>query len=1332
MKATLGVLLTLKILYAFSQEIIYFENFDSGNAGWANDVGGTITDNWVLGDVTFQTGADGDYWGMPNISGQYENNVVAVVTSPTIDLSGYKDLNLSVSIRYDTENQWDGFNIEYSSNGGINWTILGAVGEGTNWYNDDDVDAIGDGIDGWSSDNSLWQTATISLPAGLLNSTQSRFRVRFQSDNSVTDIGVAFDNFQITGSVPSVDIMNEPTAVNTLDAFSVTFEWEVDVTGFESSDIVLSNASISNFSATDGNTYTADVTPNGQGDITIDIGANEVESGNNAAQTVTISYDITSPSVSFSGVPSVVGGETTSILIEFSEDVQYFATGDISLTNATKVTFDSINGSTYSQSFTPNGSGNVSISIASSVATDLAGNSNTASEVLSIPYSSSMAPGDVSTNLSLWLRASDGITLNGTNISAWADISGNSNDASQATPTLQPELLTDELNGNPMINFSENQLDGTAGFYTHEYFVVTQPSEIYSNNNVVGRILGFEENSFSTLSLGPTTNFTDNEVITHAVGQFSTDYRAVQVNTTSSFGNPIIINCRNNDIVSPTFQQIYRNGVDVVTNHVNIGAFENLSNQFYRIGSNSYTTEVPYNGGIAEVISYSTTLSDSDRRDVETYLAIRYGITLDISSENYTAGGTNIYSHTSYNADIAGIGRDLTNQGLNQTTSKSVNAGSIIEMYSASDLTDGEYLIWGNNDSSVSFVDDNIPSGVTQRMERVWRVDETGDVGTVTVKVDMTSITLDPDNSSLNLIIAPTSATIPTDLSSATVTSTGVISSENGRNYVTFSGVNFSDGDYFTIGGDIQSVIPGGSSGGSNLSVWLKADVGITSSGSLVGSWTDQSGQANDVTQGNDTNKPMYVSSGINGKPALYFSGDDNLETVNGFYTNEYFIVLKPDLQISTSNTIGYALGFESGDVGGLYFGNVGVVANDVIGQTIDNQSGTGSYDVAITSSTFTDSAFVINVRNNSAGTGQEFWVNGVNQSASSSGTFTNLSDQPLRVGNNFDGDNAFEGYVAEVISYSDTLESGWRRDVESYLGLKYGIPLDLSSPLRIDGRDLYAFSSYTYDVVGIGTDLDYGLDITSAISTSSDGIVRIESASDLDNGEYLVWGNDNGRKDTIQTTEMPSNVDERLQAEWRVSVVGSPGTVSVKFYTGGIIDFNERPQTAGLYELLIDSDGDFGTVSSSVSASSVSNDTLTFENVSLDSGDYFTLALASQPVVTGLALWLKADAEVEEGTNNNSENGDLARTWKDQSGNGNDFSQSTSAQRPTFYTDSLNGNPVVRFNDGYTYMGLASTNLDPRTMFIVYRDTSTASLTSPFNNEDGIGKGTFGRFTDI
>ncbi|MBM4253141.1 MAG: LamG domain-containing protein [Deltaproteobacteria bacterium] len=82
---------------------------------------------------------------------------------------------------------------------------------------------------------------------------------------------------------------------------------------------------------------------------------------------------------------------------------------------------------------------------------------------------------------------------------------------------------------------------------------------------------------------------------------------------------------------------------------------------------------------------------------------------------------------------------------------------------------------------------------------------------------------------------------------------------------------------------------------------------------------------------------------------------------------------------------------------------------------------------------------------------------------------------------------------------------------------------------------------------------------------------------------------------------------------------------------------------------------------------------------------------------ISSLRLWLKAE------TLTGTADGTAIWTWKDQSGNGFDLSQSTAANRPTFKMGQINGRPAVRFNGSTNYMQVAFTgSITSKTMFVV------------------------------
>ena len=181
---------------------------------------------------------------------------------------------------------------------------------------------------------------------------------------------------------PTVDIQNEPTIVNGVTPYNVTIEFNEDVTGFEVGDIMVGNGSAGNFVAVDGNTYTTDITPDGNGDITLDIAANVAQDGASNGNTVATQaltlYDAVGPTVDIQGEPLIVNDNTPyTVTVEFSEDIIGFDLTDITVANGVASNFQATDGNTYTADITPDGNGNITIDISGGVAQDGATNDNT-------------------------------------------------------------------------------------------------------------------------------------------------------------------------------------------------------------------------------------------------------------------------------------------------------------------------------------------------------------------------------------------------------------------------------------------------------------------------------------------------------------------------------------------------------------------------------------------------------------------------------------------------------------------------------------------------------------------------------------------------------------------------------------------------------------------------------------------------------------------------------------------------------------------------------------------------------------------------------------------
>ncbi|PJE25698.1 hypothetical protein CVM39_18475 [Pseudooceanicola antarcticus] len=160
----------------------------------------------------------------------------------------------------------------------------------------------------------------------------------------------------------------------------------------DSTDFTLDDLSLTNASATlsgSGSSYTAVLTPLAEGPVALSVAAGTFSdaAGNlntTASNEVTTSYDATAPSVSIaSSSTTFAGAASIEVAITFSEDVIGFAASDVSVANG-MATGLSGSGADYLLTVTTSGKGDTQISIPAAVATDLAGNSNTASNTLSI------------------------------------------------------------------------------------------------------------------------------------------------------------------------------------------------------------------------------------------------------------------------------------------------------------------------------------------------------------------------------------------------------------------------------------------------------------------------------------------------------------------------------------------------------------------------------------------------------------------------------------------------------------------------------------------------------------------------------------------------------------------------------------------------------------------------------------------------------------------------------------------------------------------------------------------------------------------------------------
>lgn len=247
----------------------------------------------------------------------------------------------------------------------------------------------------------------------------------------------------------------------------------------------------------------------------------------------------------------------------------------------------------------------------------------------------------------------------------------------------------------------------------------------------------------------------------------------------------------------------------------------------------------------------------------------------------------------------------------------------------------------------------------------------------------------------------------------------------------------------------------------TNMTMWLDAQTGITTSGGYVTSWADQSGTSNNATGQNGGVTYATSIAAINNKNALDFDSADTrfmaytnalvststaglhcfivaTQTFGGSYTTSYYPAF-----ISEGNTNRQLLGL----VGKKY-------PENYIAPATDNYAAGGVYNNG--STTYSSGTFYTWEWQFSAFDTQEdagfinvstlIKMNGTSIGTLSAwGTAATGKDNTNKfIGNFKDTATGFagsmlDGYIAEIICYSQPLSTSDASDVRTYLQNKYG-----------------------------------------------------------------------------------------------------------------------------------------------------------------------------------------------------------------------------------------------------------------------------------------------------
>lgn len=342
----------------------------------------------------------------------------------------------------------------------------------------------------------------------------------------------------------------------------------------------------------------------------------------------------------------------------------------------------------------------------------------------------------------------------------------------------------------------------------------------------------------------------------------------------------------------------------------------------------------------------------SERNKVDSYLAIKYGITLDQTiPKNYVnSSGTIIWDATSnsgFKNDIAGIVRDDFST-LNQVMSKSVNSNAepilslsaipitnLNDTHAVANVFDknNQSLVWGNNAvRGFTNFTNPIDANITHRLSRIWKAQTTNyDItGNDDIVFNFTKGSLQSfinSGSNYYLVLSTTS-----DFSANNyfIQLPSLFTNIDGTDYIStiydvssnsFSGIVSNGTFYFTVAG--KGTGPGGVFG----IFWNRADKEVVTTGLNVTKWTDQMFGIESTQVGSNTNVPVLGTSAtlFNFNPYLDFTantqslGNEFVAPCESFTNNvEHFFVTKDNAYSGRLFGLNYDLKF-SATGGGKY-----------------------------------------------------------------------------------------------------------------------------------------------------------------------------------------------------------------------------------------------------------------------------------------------------------------------------------------------------------------------------------------------------------------------------
>jgi Concanavalin A-like lectin/glucanases superfamily/Bacterial Ig-like domain len=483
-----------------------------------------------------------------------------------------------------------------------------------------------------------------------------------------------------------------------------------------------------------------------------------------------------------------------------------------------------------------------------------------------------------------------GVAVVGSNITSWQDQSGYNRNLT--TTISDPALANDKFNFNPSINFDGNDAIKNDNWNAN-------PALISGDKTFTG-IAVFKRNSSVNIGTESVYEQSKNELInnnragyltTPATQGYVGAFNDAWDTTPLAQDNPqIAVMTLDNDTIDNLVNYSINGNKSSNRRDLNYSTL-NIADNVFSVGASATGGEFLH-GDVAEIILYDKDYATSslEVKKIESYLAVKYGITLDQAvPKDYVATDSTVIwdatANSGYKNNITVIGRDDA-QGLIQKQSKSINPEALITVGRGSINADNNantntfsvnksYFAFGDDNGALSWSAVGAPSG-KQILGRKFKAQASNYNQTVKITV--------PDDSS----------TLTTKLP-AEVDALSLMVDENAdgsfeKEYpMVYDSVNklwdptvtIPTGSVFTFGTTLPATSSSAVASSSTLAISSVISSSLVSSSLLTMSSTSQAVSSSQISSSSNQTSSLAAISSVISSSVVYLDSSSSTEAIS-------------------------------------------------------------------------------------------------------------------------------------------------------------------------------------------------------------------------------------------------------------------------------------------------------------------------------------------------------------------------------------------------------------------------------------------------------------------